>query len=61
VIVPPPATARQGGLVALQGQQRIFGRHGVTHGDVDLDDRDIGEVADVRDADLLGGHAALLT
>ncbi len=50
----------EGGLVALQGQQRVFGRHGVARGDEDLDDRDVGEVADVRDADLLRGHAALL-
>ena len=50
----------EGGLVALQGQQRVFGRDGVARGDEDLDDRDVGEVADVRDADLLRGHAALL-
>jgi hypothetical protein len=39
-------------LVRLQRDQRILGRHLVARRDVHLDDRHIGEVADVGDADL---------
>ena len=38
-------------LVGLERQQRVVDRDGVSGRDVDLDDRDVGEVADVRDLD----------
>jgi hypothetical protein len=40
------------GLVRLQGDQRILGGHGIAGSHVHFDDRDTGEVADVRDADV---------
>ena len=39
-------------LVGLERDQRVLGRDLVARGDEDLDDRDVGEVADVRDLDL---------
>ena len=37
------------GLVGFQRDQRIFGGRRLAHGDVHLDDRNVGEVADVGD------------
>ena len=42
----------QGRLVGLQGDQRVLGLDHGARLDVDLDDRDVLEIADVRDLDL---------
>src|SRR6185503_709888 len=44
-------------LVGLQDDQRILGGDGVAGRDQDLDDRDVGEVPDVRDLDLAHSSA----
>ena len=44
------------GLVRFQRDQRVLGRDGVARRDVDLDHRDVREVADVGDLDLLRAH-----
>ena len=48
-----------GGLVALQGQERVVDRDLLPRADMDLDDRDVLEVTDVGDLDL-DGHGISL-
>jgi hypothetical protein len=40
------------GLVGLQGDQRVFGGHGVADRNEDLDHRYVVEVSDVGDLDV---------
>ena len=47
-------------LVRLQRDQRVVDGNGIAGRDVDLDHRYVGEVADVRNLDLLGGHSSSL-
>jgi len=44
-------------LVGFQRDQRVLGGDLVPGGDVDLDHRDIGEVADIRDRDVHRAHS----
>ena len=51
-----------GGLVRFQGDQRVLVADHVAGRDVDLDDRHVGEVAEVRNTDFSrGGHSCSLT
>jgi hypothetical protein len=46
----------EGGLVRLEREQRVLDGNDVAWGDVHLDHRYVGEVADVGDLDLLRSH-----